>query len=139
MNVAVNHTYSRRSAESRPVVANRADPAFVKSMPPAFRDTLPAMYAKVKGRVVQPALAPDFDYGTVSAWLSARPELQPCIAGDLVRGVQEALKREGLDVGPVDGILGPRTAAALREFQQQQGLPRSGEPDEATLNALNRR
>ena len=139
MNVAANETYSRKSAESRPTVVNRADPAFVKSMPPSFRDTLPAMYAKVKGRAAQPRPAPDYDYGAISAWLKTRPELQQCIAGDLVRSVQEMLKREGLDVGPIDGILGPRTAAALREFQQQHGLARSGEPDEATLRELNKR
>jgi hypothetical protein len=138
-NVTANQTYSRKSAESRPVVVSRADPAFVKSMPPSFRDTLPAMYAKVKGRVAQPKPAPDYDYAEVSAWLNSHPELQPCIAGDLVRSVQEMLKREGLDVGPIDGVLGPRTAAALREFQQQHGLARSGEPDEATLKELNKR
>lgn len=137
--VAANQTYSRKSADSRPVVVSRADPEFVKSMPPSFRDTLPAMYAKLKGRVAQPAPAPDFDYAAVSAWLTARPELQACIAGDSIRSVQEMLKRNGLDVGPIDGILGPRTAAALREFQQQRGLPRTGEPDEATLNELNKR
>lgn len=137
--VAANHTYSRKSAESRPAVVNRADPAFVKSMPPPFRDTLPAMYARVKERAAQPRPAPDYDYGAISAWLKTRPELQHCIAGDLVRSVQEMLQREGLDVGPIDGILGPRTAAALREFQQQHGLARSGEPDEATLRELNKR
>jgi hypothetical protein len=139
MGVAANQTYSRKSAEATPVVVNRADPAFTKSMPLPFRDTLPAMYAKFKGRAAQPQPAPDYDYGAVSAWLKARPELQPCVAGDLVRSVQEMLKREGLDVGPIDGILGPRTAAALREFQQQRGLARSGEPDEATLKELNKR
>lgn len=139
VNVATNQTYSRKSAESRPAVESRVDPAFVKSMPPSFRDTLPAMYAKVKGRVAQPKPAPDYDYAAVSAWLNTRPELQSCIAGDLVRSVQEMLKREGLDVGPIDGILGPRTAAALREFQQQRGLARSGEPDAATLKELNKR
>jgi len=139
MELAANQTYSRKSADSRPAVVNRADPAFVKSMPPTFRDTLPAMYAKVKGRVVQPKPAPDYNYAAVSAWLNTRPELQQCIAGDLVRSVQEMLKREGLDVGPIDGILGPRTAAALREFQQQHGIARSGEPDEATLKELSKR
>jgi hypothetical protein len=139
MGVAANQTYSRKSAEATPVVVNRADSAFVTSMPLSFRDTLPAMYAKVKGRAAQPRPAPDYDYGAVSAWLKTRPELQQCIAGDLVRTVQEMLKRDGLDVGPIDGILGPRTAAALREFQQQRGLPRSGEPDEATLKELNKR
>jgi hypothetical protein len=139
VNVAANQTFSRKSAELRPAVVSRADPAFVKSMPPSFRDTLPAMYAKVKGRDVQPKPAPDYNYAAVSAWLNTRPELQPCIAGDLVRSVQEMLMRSGHDVGPIDGILGPRTAAALRDFQQQHGLARSGEPDEATLQELNKR
>jgi len=138
-NVAANQTYSRKSAESRPALVNRADPAFVKSMPASFRDTLPAMYAKLKGRVAQPKPAPDYDYAAISAWLNTRPELHGCIAGDLVRGVQEILAREGLEVGPIDGILGPRTAAALRLFQARHGLPPSGEPDEATLRELNRR
>jgi Putative peptidoglycan binding domain/FecR protein len=138
-NVAANQTYSRKSVELRPVLVSRADPAFVKSMPPSFRDTLPAMYAKVKGRTAQPRPAPGYDYAVLAAWLNTRPELHPCIAGDLVRSVQEMLKREGLDVGPIDGILGPRTAAALREFQQLHGLARSGEPDEATLKELNKR
>jgi len=139
MNVATNETYLRKSAESRPAVVNRADPAFVKSMPPSFRDTLPAMYAKVKGRAAQSRPAPDYDYAAISAWLRTRPELQHCIAGDLVHSAQEMLQREGLAVGPIDGILGPRTAAALREFQQQHGLARSGELDEATLKELNKR
>ncbi|MGB8432947.1 MAG: peptidoglycan-binding protein [Burkholderiales bacterium] len=139
INVAVNQTYSRKSADTRPVVANRVDPAFVKSMPLSFRDTLPAMYAKVKGRNAQPKPAPDYNYKAISAWLSTRPDLQQCIAGDLVRSVQEMLMRQGLDVGPIDGILGPRTAAALREFQQKHGLARSGEPDEATLKELSTR
>jgi Putative peptidoglycan binding domain/FecR protein len=139
VSVAANQTFSRKSAELRPAVVSRADPAFVKSMPPTFRDTLPAMYAKVKGRDVQPKPAPDYNYAAVSAWLHTRPELKSCIAGDLVRSVQEMLMHAGHDVGPIDGILGPRTAAALRDFQQQHGLARSGEPDEATLQELNKR
>ena len=139
VNVAANQTYSRKSADTRPAVVSRADPAFVKTMPPSFRDTLPALYDKVKGRNAQLKPAPGYDYAAVSAWLSTRPELQRCIAGDLVRSVQEMLKREGLDVGPIDGILGPRPAAAQREFQQQHGLAQSGEPDEATLRALSTR
>lgn len=35
------------------------------------------------------------------------------------RQVQEALHRLGYYKGPVDGILGPRTRAAIRRFQQQ--------------------
>jgi len=53
-----------------------------------------------------------------------------------VRDVQQALQNKGYDVGSVDGVMGPRTQSALREFQQQQGLPRSGQLDERTMSAL---
>ena len=53
-----------------------------------------------------------------------------------VREVQQALQSKGYDVGPIDGVIGPRTESALREFQQQQGLARSGRIDAQTLSAL---
>jgi hypothetical protein len=53
-----------------------------------------------------------------------------------VRNVQQALQNKGYDVGPIDGVMGPKTQSALREFQQQQGLTRSGRIDRQTLSAL---
>ena len=53
-----------------------------------------------------------------------------------VRDVQEALDKQGFDAGPVNGVLGPRTRAALQKFQSSKGLPASGEPDEQTLANL---
>jgi peptidoglycan hydrolase-like protein with peptidoglycan-binding domain len=41
-------------------------------------------------------------------------------------------------VGTPDGAAGPKTARALREFQQQQGLPVTGRLDAATAGALSR-
>ncbi|MGE5793962.1 MAG: peptidoglycan-binding domain-containing protein [Bacteroidota bacterium] len=54
-----------------------------------------------------------------------------------VRDVQQALQDKGYDVGSVDGVMGPRTQSALREFQQQQGINSSGRLDQQTLGALN--
>ncbi|MGE5102749.1 MAG: peptidoglycan-binding domain-containing protein [Deltaproteobacteria bacterium] len=53
-----------------------------------------------------------------------------------VRDVQQALKQKGFEVGAVDGQMGPETQSALREFQQSQGLPQSGNLDQQTLTAL---
>jgi len=55
---------------------------------------------------------------------------------DLVRSAQQALKDKGFDVGTVDGQIGPNTQSALRNFQQAQGLPQSGNLDQQTLSAL---
>jgi len=53
-----------------------------------------------------------------------------------VRDAQAALRRKGFDIGPIDGVVGPRTASALREFQGEQGLADSGRLNRETLAAL---
>src|SRR5918995_1142309 len=53
-----------------------------------------------------------------------------------IQRVQARLKAVGLDPGPLDGTWGPQTEAALRTYQQQRGLPVSGQLDAATLQVL---
>jgi len=53
-----------------------------------------------------------------------------------VRTAQLYLTYAGLKPGPVDGAPGPHVQTALRQFQQQKGLPVTGTPDDATLTAL---
>jgi hypothetical protein len=53
-----------------------------------------------------------------------------------IRQAQERLKEKGFDPGSVDGSLGPRTKAALRQYQTTHGLPVTGELDGVTLKAL---
>jgi peptidoglycan hydrolase-like protein with peptidoglycan-binding domain len=55
---------------------------------------------------------------------------------DAVKQLQQSLNDRGYDAGPVDGLVGPRTESALREFQQAQGLDASGEINADTLSAL---
>ena len=53
-----------------------------------------------------------------------------------IRRVQEALKSEGHDPGPVDGVMGPKTKEALREFQKQENLQETGRLDQDTMSKL---
>ncbi|MCL4763580.1 MAG: peptidoglycan-binding protein [Burkholderiales bacterium] len=53
-----------------------------------------------------------------------------------VRSLQAALRERGFDPGPVDGVWGPQTEDALRDFQQSLGLAASGQPDAQTMSAL---
>ena len=49
----------------------------------------------------------------------------PASAGaESIKAVQQALKDKGHDPGTVDGAMGPKTEAALRDYQQKEGLPR---------------
>lgn len=50
--------------------------------------------------------------------------------------VQIALAREAICSGPLDGVMGAQTAAALQAFQRREKLPPSGALDEATRNRL---
>ncbi|MEW5735955.1 MAG: TRAP transporter substrate-binding protein DctP [Thermodesulfobacteriota bacterium] len=53
-----------------------------------------------------------------------------------VRGVQEKLKALGLYSGPVDGVPGPETYAAVKKYQQSRNLPETGGIDDALLALL---
>jgi Putative peptidoglycan binding domain len=60
----------------------------------------------------------------------------PALTADQIKRAQEALKREGLYPGPLDGKVGPQTRQALRAYQAREGLPPTGVLDEATFRRL---
>ena len=51
-------------------------------------------------------------------------------------GLQVALRAQGLYLGPIDAIIGPQTAAAVRTFQRTHGLPATGIADARTRREL---
>jgi peptidoglycan hydrolase-like protein with peptidoglycan-binding domain len=53
-----------------------------------------------------------------------------------VRNVQQALKDKGYDPGPVDGIYGPHTRDALRQYQEHEHLTASGRINSETMSSL---
>jgi peptidoglycan hydrolase-like protein with peptidoglycan-binding domain len=55
---------------------------------------------------------------------------------EVVKQAQQKLSQMGHDAGPADGIFGPKTQAALKEFQQAKGLNETGQLDSQTLAAL---
>ncbi len=56
-----------------------------------------------------------------------------------VRSLQRLLARAGDPTGPVDGIFGPRTERAVRDFQAANGLPATGIAGPSTLGRLRSR
>lgn len=51
-------------------------------------------------------------------------------------GLQVALRAQGLYLGPIDAIIGPRTVAAVRKFQTTHGIPATGIADVRTRREL---
>lgn len=50
--------------------------------------------------------------------------------------LQSRLTAHGFACGPIDGIVGPMTIAALKAFEHSRGLPANGTADEAVVAAL---
>jgi peptidoglycan hydrolase-like protein with peptidoglycan-binding domain len=53
-----------------------------------------------------------------------------------LRNVQVALSQLGYSVGTPDGVIGPKSRAAIRAFQVDSGLPASGEPSRTLYDKL---
>lgn len=60
----------------------------------------------------------------------------PMTQGELVKHVQQALEEKGYYPGGVDGIYGPQTASAVRNFQVANNLVADGEVGIQTFMAL---
>ena len=60
------------------------------------------------------------------------------LSKDEIRQVQQALDQKGFKAGQPDGVLGPETKNAIKEFQQKQGWNATGELDGQTLAASGR-
>ena len=99
----------------------------------ALATAAPAYAQSNKSKELAPELKPG--PGTSQAVDPPRATASKAAGGD-VRVVQETLKAKGHDPGPIDGRLGPKTTAALRDFQKKEGLPASGRLDGQTLGRL---
>ena len=67
------------------------------------------------------------------------PEQPPAPPAPPVKSWLEAqveLARRGFSSGSIDGVRGPQTVAALKAFQQNEGLRETGELDQATCEIL---
>lgn len=53
-----------------------------------------------------------------------------------IRQIQQQLQQQGYDVGQVDGLWGPQSQQALRQWQDDQGFEPTGRIDQRTLAEL---
>jgi hypothetical protein len=112
-----------------------AAPPLITSAPPAAGDTEAATPSA--GKAAAGAETADSRPTTQVAATPPQAPAEPRSYGgaDYLR-IQKLLKQFGFDPGPVDGQWGPKTRRALTDFQASAGLPPTGEPDPASLDAL---
>ena len=108
---------------SHPAPMFRGATALAKPVP-AGDATTPAA-AVPRARPAEPTPAPTKTAG-------------PRTPGEIIGDIQRELARRGYYDGVVDGLYGPKTDGAIRDFEQAAGLKPSTEPNEALLQAMAR-
>ena len=74
--------------------------------------------------------------GTTGKTGAKKAKKTGALSQDKVRQVQMALKNDGFDPGPIDGIMGPMTMTALRNYQSHNKLQVTGTLTAETENML---
>lgn len=95
---------------------------------PAAQEALPEAFASIDpsdGNLAVPVPLPRPQAAGGAAVASAQ------VPDPHILRVQAGLKAFGNDGIELDGVVGPRTRSAIREFQSLFGLPETGEPDAA--------
>ncbi len=70
--------------------------------------------------------------------VTTKPEAAARSRAEIITDIQRELSRRGLYDGPVDGVLGPKTDSAIRDFETAAKMKASGEPTENVLRAIQR-
>ena len=76
--------------------------------------------------------------GTAQQQAERQPgqEMHQQLSSEQIRELQEKLRDEGHNPGPIDGIWGPQTQAAVKEFQKENDLQVTGQLDQQTMKEL---
>jgi His-Xaa-Ser repeat protein HxsA len=108
--------------------------------------TPPAPSATQPGMSKQPSTAtpgsssdttqPGVSAGNTSKSSKSTTGMNDGADSEQVKAIQKALQDKGMDPGPIDGVMGPKTMAALKAFQKDQKLPESGRLDDQTREKL---
>jgi peptidoglycan hydrolase-like protein with peptidoglycan-binding domain len=122
--ILVNVLLMQQGAHPAPIFKGAQSPA-----KPALvaQSTLPAAS---RPRPVEPIPAPS--PGKVAAPPASRSP------GEIINDIQRELARRGYYDGTIDGLYGPKTDGAIRDFEHAAGLKPSTEPNEGLLQAIMR-
>lgn len=80
-------------------------------------------------------MQPDQQMGTGSRALGKSKNAKGGASMERVKAAQNALNRAGANI-QVDGKMGPKTKAAIRDYQQKNGLQATGNLDAQTMQRL---
>ncbi len=128
------------SSASAPTVAILINVLFLQSGPHPAPMRQEQLVADLQSVAAKSDLAAGLPRSRPVATLPAKaePAAPPRPAVETITDIQRELNRRGFYDGTIDGRYGPKTDAAIRDFEQAAGLKPSTEPNEALLRAIKR-
>ena len=117
--------FSLAAAQGDPQASKRREVVRVQLAP----ETLEQADAEFKAWTAMPAPAEAKVVPEQKSWAgtTASSDQGAPEGSSLVSRAQTLLNKLGYDVGPPDGLMGARTRAGIKQFQQRNGLEESGE------------
>jgi localization factor PodJL len=76
------------------------------------------------------------NFAPIGTWAPAFDPGETIKTRDVVTKVQDALSRLGYDIGTADGLVGPKTAEAIKAFERSTGMSESGQINPRLLAVL---
>jgi peptidoglycan hydrolase-like protein with peptidoglycan-binding domain len=123
--VAVNALFLQVAPHPAPILA-------VKPRPVATGDVTSSLPLAPPAMRREEVAASKAAAGKADVSVPARTRAQ------IVSDIQRELSRRGFFDEPVDGVYGPKTDAAIRDFEQVAGIKGNSQPDEALLRLIAR-
>ncbi|WP_196259272.1 peptidoglycan-binding domain-containing protein [Pelagibacterium limicola] len=105
-------------------------------VPPPVRPVIATPAEETAATTAVPAASPASTPAPVSVAAQSETPAPTGIGNADIAELQEKLKAMGLFDGTVDGYYGPKTADAIRSFEQRHGLPRTGAASPQVMQAV---
>ena len=122
-----------------PAVTKKVKKRVVKTAPTTKKVAIPAEYRTVRvQKLVKAAEEKKIEIPAKTETLTRRKQIsepklewreilcETNIRQDTIQALQRALRDKGHNPGPIDGVVGGQTLAAVRDYQQKQNLPTGG-------------
>lgn len=111
-------------------------PAWAQTSTPSSTDKSPSGSSTTPGSTSGETKSGDMKSGEMMKGGKHGRSAKAGGSAEHVKAAQQALKDKGHDPGAIDGRMGPKTKAALKDFQKAEGLKATGRLDNDTMAKL---